>query len=147
MHTSRLPVGWALTGAKANEREVLAQIIDTTPALMPDRDRPQIVIADKGYNGAEFEASLTAARINLLRPTCKGEKPRPGQRFFKPLRQVVESVNQTLKGQLDIERHEGRTIAGVCTRIAQRVLALAAAIWHNDNLGHRVKRSLIAYDH
>jgi hypothetical protein len=51
-----------------------------------------------------------------------------------------------LKGQLDLERHGGRTISGVCARIAQRLLALTAAIWHNDRLG-LTRRSLIAYDH
>jgi hypothetical protein len=66
---------------------------------------------------------------------------------FKPLRQVIESINDTLKGQLDLEAHGGRTIAGVCTRVAQRILALTAAIWHNDRLGLPVRRSLIAYDH
>ena len=67
-------------------------------------------------------------------------------RFFKPLRQIIESVNDTLKGQLDLQHHGGRNIAGVCTRIAQRVLALTAAIWHNDHLG-LTRRSLLAYDH
>ncbi|MGH3440612.1 MAG: IS982 family transposase, partial [Nitriliruptorales bacterium] len=33
------------------------------------------------------------------------------------------------------------------TRIAQRILALTAAIWHNDRLGVTIRRSLIAYDH
>ncbi len=32
-------------------------------------------------------------------------------------------------------------------RVAQRVLALTAAIWHNDNLGLNIRRSLTAYDH
>jgi hypothetical protein len=32
-------------------------------------------------------------------------------------------------------------------RIVQRQLALNAAIWHNWQIGARVKRSLIAYDH
>ena len=62
-------------------------------------------------------------------------RPRSGQEFFRPLRQVIESVNATFKTQLGIEHHRGKTIDGVCTRIAQRVLALTAAIWHNDNLG------------
>ena len=43
--------------------------------------------------------------------------------------------------------HGGRTIAGVCARIGQRILALTDAIWHNDNLGLRIRRSLTAYDH
>jgi hypothetical protein len=27
--------------------------------------------------------------------------------LFKPLRQVIESINDTLKGQLDLEQHGG----------------------------------------
>lgn len=141
-----LPVGWALTGAKADEREVFDHIRTHTAALRHPRDQRQTVIADKNYFGRTFEAGLAADGIALLRPARKGETPRPGQRFFKPLRQIIESVNDTLKGQLDLEHHGGRTIAGVCTRVAQRILALTAAIWHNDQLG-RTRRSLIAYDH
>ena len=142
-----LPVGWALTGAKADEREVLEQILATTPALAAAREHRQITIGDKNYYGREFEARIDTAGIELLRPARKGEKPRAGQRFFKPLRQVIESINATFKGQLDLERHGGKTVAGVCARIAQRVLALTAAIWHNDRLGLTIRRSLTAYDH
>jgi hypothetical protein len=139
-----LPVGWALTGAKADERHALLDILTGTPTLLTQPG--QIVIGDKNYYGREFEAEIAEAGITLLRPTRKGESPRPGERFFKPLRQIIESVNDTLKGQLDLERHGGRTISGVCARIAQRLLALTAAIWHNDRLG-LTRRSLIAYDH
>ena len=45
------------------------------------------------------------------------------------------------------ETHAGHTPAGVCTRIAQRILALTATIWHNDHLGATIRRSLIAYGH
>ncbi len=119
--------------------------MDATPSLV-GKTR-QVVIADKAYYGRTFETGLDSARIDLLRPARKGEKPRPGQRFFKPLRQIIESVNATFKGQLDLERHGGKTHAGVCARIAQRVLAMTAAIWHNDNLNLSVRRSLTAYDH
>lgn len=142
-----LPVGWALTGAKADEREVLNAILDSTPALAAVREHRQIMIADKNYFGRDFEGHLDTAGIDLLRPARKGENPRPGQRFFKPLRQVIESINDTLKGQLDLERHGAKTPAGVCARIAQRVLALTAAIWHNDQIKAPVLRSLTAYDH
>jgi len=36
---------------------------------------------------------------------------------------------------------------GVITRILQRILALTAAIWHNDHTAQPVMRSLRAYDH
>lgn len=143
-----LPVGWVLTGAKANEREALHDILTVTPGLAEHiaMYRPTI-IADKGYYGHDFETELTDAGVTLLRPTRAGEQPRSGQRYLKPLRQIIESVNDTFKGQLDLEQHGGRTVAGVCARVAQRVLALTAAIWHNDHLGAITRRSLLAYDH
>lgn len=140
-----LPVGWALTGAKADERQVLTDILTGTP--LPAADHRPTLIGDKNYFGRDFEAELAEGGITLLRPTRKGEAPRGGEQFFKPLRQIIESVNDTFKGQLDLERHGGRTIAGVFARVGQRILALTAAIWHNDHIGARIRRSLIAYDH
>ncbi|MCQ6269139.1 IS982 family transposase, partial [Pseudarthrobacter sp. R1] len=52
-----------------------------------------------------------------------------------------------LKGQLGLEEHGGRTMAGVYARVAARLLALAAGIWHNWRINAPRKRSLIAYDH
>jgi hypothetical protein len=140
-----LPIGFALTGAKADERQVLLAILDD-PALRDIR-AGQIIIADKHYYGRAFEAELANAGVQLLRPARKGERPRPGTRFFKPLRQIIESVNDTFKGQLDLERHGGHTPSGALTRILQRILALTAAIWHNDHTSQPIMRSLIAYDH
>jgi len=140
-----LPVGFALTGAKADERQVLLDIVLADPELAGRSG--QTMIGDKNYYGRDFETTLAALGIDLLRPARKGEPKRPGARFFKPLRQVIESINDTLKGQLDLEAHGRRTTAGVVVRVLQRVLALTAVIWHNDRLGQPVKRSLLAYDH
>jgi hypothetical protein len=40
-----------------------------------------------------------------------------------------------------------RTVVGVHARVGQRLLALAACIWWNWQLGVPDKRSLVAYDH
>lgn len=141
-----LPVGFALTGAKADERQTLLEIFHLDPALTAERPG-QTLIGDKNYFGAEFETHLAEAGLHLLRPARKGEPERPGTALFKPLRQTIESINQTFKGQLDLERHGGHTPNGVIVRVLQRVLALTAAIWHNDQTGQPVKRSLTAYDH
>ncbi|MCZ2405111.1 IS982 family transposase [Paenarthrobacter sp. Z7-10] len=144
-----LPVGYALTGAKADERQAFLDILAGTPAMnaICSNGPRQILIGDKNYFGQEFEATLDRTGVELLRPTRKGEEPRPGTRFFKPLRQIIESINDTLKGQLDLEQHGGRTPAGVTARVVQRLLALTAAIWHNDRIGQAVRRSMTAYDH
>ncbi len=139
-----LPIAYALTGAKADERAVLADLIDTTPALA---DGGKTIIADKNYYGRHFESHLAATGFTLLRKTRAREKPRPGAHLLKPLRQTIESVFDTLKGQLSLERHGGRTPTGVIVRVLQRLLALTTAIWHNDHTGQTVLRSLTAYDH
>lgn len=141
-----LPVGFALTGAKADERQVLLGLLAADPALAAARPG-QTIIADRHYYGTAFEAALADWDLRLLRPARKGEPERPTARLFKPLRQTIESINQTFKAQLDIERHGGHTPAGVLVRILQRILALTAAIWHNDHTSAPVHRSLTAYDH
>jgi len=141
-----LPVGFALAGAKADERQVLLGILGADPTLVATRPG-QTLIADKHYYGREFEASLAGLGVRLLRPARKGEPQRPGAHLFRPLRQVIESINQTFKGQLDLERHGGHTPAGVVVRVLQRILALTAALWHNHHTGQPIARSLLAYDH
>lgn len=122
---SGLPVAFALAGAKTDERDTALDMLAANPELV----RPgQVLMADKGYRRVEFEAALNSAGITLIRPTFGNDQPRPHQRFLRPLRQVIESVNQTLKAQLDLERHGGRTRPGVCSRVLQRFLALTAAI-------------------
>ncbi|MEV7394630.1 IS982 family transposase [Streptomyces sp. NPDC091215] len=141
-----LPVLFALTGAKADERETLHDMLDTAPDVVACH-RGQTITGDKNYYGREFEDDLTERRLVLLRPARKGEPGRVGAHLFKPLRQVIESINQTFKGQLDLERHGGQSPAGVVARILCRVFALTVVIWHNDHTEQPVKRSLIAYDH
>jgi hypothetical protein len=141
-----LPVAVALTGAKAEERQVLLDLLATEPQLVAARPG-QLLLADKNYYGGEFERVLGELGLRLLRPARKGEAERAGAGLFRPLRQLIESVNQTFKGQLDLERHGGRTAVGVAVRVLQRILALTAAIWHNANTGQPTLRSLVAYDH
>jgi Transposase DDE domain len=139
-----LPAGYALAGAKADERQVLLAI----PGHGDLPPRPgQVITGDKNYYGRDFERVLAEEQVTLLRPARKGEPQPAGRPYFKPLRQVIESVNDTLKGQLDLERHGGRTVDGVTVRILQRILAPVAAIWHNDATGQPVMRSPTAYDH
>ena len=107
----------------------------------------QAFIGDKNYFGTAFEVAIAGAGIRLLRPARKGEPPRAAARLFRPLRQVIKPSNHTFKGQLDLEQRGGHTRSGVMVRVLQRILALTAAIWHNDTTGRPVLRSLTAYDH
>ncbi len=141
-----LPISWALADPKLDERQVLMSVLDVDADLLTARPG-LLLIADKGYVSAELDDYLHARGADLLRPSYRNRTPRPGQALLAPIRQLIESVYDTLKGQLDLELHGGRTLTGVTTRVAQRLLALTAAIWHNRATGQPVTRSLIAYDH
>ena len=139
-----MPIAWCLANPRLGEREVCLDLL--TIAVETGRLRPgSTVLADKGLAGREIEGQLAALGIRLLRPDRRDERTRHGN--LGGVRQWIESVFDSLKGQLGLERHGGRTSQGVATRIAQRLLALAAAIWHNWATNAPDKRSLIAYDH
>ncbi|MFE0645948.1 IS982 family transposase [Streptomyces sp. NPDC058877] len=93
-----LPVLFGLTGAKADERETLRDMLDTAPDVTASHSW-QTITGDKNYYGREFEQDLTERELVLLRSARKGEAERAGAHLFKPLRQVIESINQTFKGQ------------------------------------------------
>src|SRR5260370_12667386 len=109
---SGLPVAFALANAKADEREVARDMLEIDPHLLASRPG-QKIMGDKGYASGEFEAFLADHGATLIRPARANEKARANSQFLRPLRQLIESVNDTLKGQLDLERHGGRTDEGV----------------------------------
>jgi Transposase DDE domain len=134
------PVAWCLASPKLGEREVAMALLDREN-LQPG----QVVIVDKGLSGAAVQDHLASLEAVLVRPDRRDEPARFGS--LRPVRQWIESIIDTLKGQLGLEHHGGRTLAGVQARIGQRLLALAAAVWFNCQLGAAHKRSLVAYDH
>ncbi len=141
-----LPIAWALANPKLDEREVLADMLSGDQYLLATHPG-QTIVGDKGYVSKHLDAFMAEHGLTLLRPSYRNRKPRPGEHLLKPIRQLIESVNDTLKGQLDLERHGARTPAGVLARVGQRILTLTAAIWHNRQTGTPTTRSLIAYDH
>ena len=137
-----LPVAWCLATPKLGEREVVAAMLDHERARL----RPGLLIlGDKGFAGSEFAQVVAGHGAALLRPDRADEPCRLGS--LGRWRQWIESTFDSLKDQLGLERHGGRTLAGVHVRVAQRLLALAAAIWWNWQTAAPDKRSLVAYDH
>jgi hypothetical protein len=102
----------------------------------------ELVIADKGYAGKEFEHAVSEMGARLLRPARKNEPP--NGLHLSGIRQRIESIFWTAKDLLTLERHGARTLTNLRTRIATRLLALAAGIWLNHQLS-RPTRSLITY--
>jgi hypothetical protein len=70
-----LPVGWALTGAKADERQVLADIVANTPALAHLQHTRLTWIGDKNYYGTAFEADVAETGIDCGGPPAGARSP------------------------------------------------------------------------
>jgi hypothetical protein len=130
------PIAFELAAANIPERQVAQAMLERVPLA------GHTVIADKGFAGGEFEAFMAARGARFLRPDRKDEPARFGR--LGSVRQWIESVFWTCKGQLGLERHGARTIPGLATRIALRLLTLAAALWHNKTIG-RPGRELATY--
>lgn len=138
-----MPVTWCLDNPKTGEREVMAALLQRDHRLVP---AGQVIVADKGFAGKEFETFLSERLgARLVWPDRKDEPVRHGK--TARVRQWIEAVIDTLKGRLSLEQHGGRTPAGVFARTGQRLLAPAVGIWHNWTTGAKIKRSLVAYDH
>jgi hypothetical protein len=133
-----MPIAFELAPANAPEREVAAEMLERVDL------EGYTVIADKGFAGEQFERLMAELGAIFLRPDRKDEPRRFGR--LGGIRQWVESIIDTIKGQLSLERHGAHTMPGLISRIAQRLLALGAGLWHNWNIGDP-GRHLTAYDH
>lgn len=143
-----MPVTWCLANPKLDEREVIAALLEIDHHLVA---AGQVILADKGFAGKNFESFLDDLGVYLVRPARKNVKadtePTPAERTLLRMRQWIEAIFDTLKGQLSLEHHGARRHTGIYARVGQRLLALATAIWHNTHTGQPRRRSLIAYDH
>jgi hypothetical protein len=111
-----------LANPKIGEREVLAALLDH------NHHRSWTVKScyDKGFSGKEVQ---TAHQRDGVAPAVSRSQGRDLPQRQPRLRAPVDRISQqTLKGQLDLEQHGGRTPHGVFTRVAQRLPALAAGM-------------------
>jgi hypothetical protein len=144
-----MPISFCLAPANEGEREVAAAMLDRArhDGLLTGGE---IIVADKGFAGEEFEQIVASLDATLIRPDRKNEKPRFGK--LGRIRQWIESIYNTTKSQLSLEDHGGHIPDGVWARVCQRVLALATGVWHNWLLWEARQidtpgRHLTPYDH
>ena len=139
-----MPVMWCLANPKLGEREVIAALLERDHHLVRDG---QVILADKGFAGATSKPFLDdQLGVHLVRPDRKDET-QPGHgdlAAHAPVDRVgLRHPQRPARPRTTRRPHP----AGVYARVAQRLLAMAAGIWHNWTTGAPSKRSLIAYDH
>jgi hypothetical protein len=123
-----MPIAFELAAANVGERQVAGEMLARVEL------EGYTVMADKGFAGEDFESEMAGLGARFLRPDRRDEPQRHGS--LGPVRQWIESVFWTCKGQLTLEAHGGRTLTGVCTRVALRLLALAAGLIYNQDIGN-----------
>jgi hypothetical protein len=133
------PRALALTSPKIDEKLVCLQMLARCER---QPGRAILLIGDKNFRGQEFETELAALDATILRPRRKDEKRRGPH--LAPIRQRIESIFQTCKDILTLERHGARTLHNLRVRLCTRFAALAAAVMLNHELG-RPSRSLVDY--
>jgi hypothetical protein len=124
-----------LCGADRKERDIaLRQLLPVAA-----QSGATTAVCDKGYAGRDFANQAAQLGVTIIRPRRRDET---GQYpHLAPIRQRIESVFQTCKDILTLERHGARTITGLNARIGLRLLALTASIRLNHQLG-RPSRAL-----
>lgn len=130
------PRAAALCAADRPEREIALTLL---PRILRGGEA---IVCDKGYAGRGFALAVERMQAHVLRP-ARSDEPANGLNLAT-IRQRIESVFWTCKDLLSLERHGARTIENLKARIATRLLALAACIALNHQLG-RPTRSLVAY--
>ena len=130
------PRAAALVAADRPEREVALSVL---PRALRGGET---IVCDKGYAGQEFASRVARLGATVVRPARKNE-PQHGP-HLAPIRQRIESVFFTCKDVLTLERHGARTPRNLFARVAIRLLALAACISLNHELG-RPSRAIVNY--
>ena len=130
------PRAAALVAADRPEREVALTLLPRALA------GGETIVCDKGYAGREFAEQVACLGAVVLRPP-RANEPQTGP-HLAPIRQRIESVFWTCKDLLTLERHGARTPRNLLARIAVRLLALAACISLNHQLG-RPSRAIANY--
>src|ERR687894_1270851 len=106
-------------------------------------DRHGAYLADKGFTGVEWErmwlevyGALVAAapKNNSRRAWSKADR-----RWASGKGQIIEGVIGQLKDFFGLERHRAKTLGGLLTRLAAKVVAYTCAQRINDSLGRPLR--------
>lgn len=140
-----MPVTWCLADPKLGEREVAAELLGHARDQAAVREGTVVLYRQGPVRRRVGALCRRPDRAAAGPPGPQGREASPRQ----PRRHaaVDRSGHRHRQRSTQPERPPPPHPSRVYARIAQRLLALAATIWHNWKINAPVKRSLIAYDH
>jgi hypothetical protein len=97
------------------------------------------VLGDKGYiNGPLHELLAARNEVTVLTPRRKNQKqqlPEALTRAINQARQIIETVNSQLVGQLALQRNRAKSVWGLATRVHAKLAAHTLGLYLNYRLG------------
>jgi hypothetical protein len=100
-------------------------------------------LADKGFTGVEWEQLWMKLHGALVAATPKNNSRRAwskeDRRWASGKRQIIEGVIGQLKDFYGLERHRAKTLSGLLTRLAAKVVAYTCAQRINNYLGRSLR--------
>ena len=147
------PLVLGLPPASSLRPDGTPRAVELAPANRPEREVAlllfsralkggETIVCDKGYAGKDFAQKVAALGGTIVRPARSDERGKGPH--LAPIRQRIESVFWTCKDVLSLERHGARSPQNLVVRIVVRLLALAACIYLNHELG-RPSRAIVDY--
>lgn len=115
-----------VTPASTDDKDGLHDLTENQPRL--------VVLGDKGYVGDTLVEEMAGQGICLMvlkRSNSKRDWPRSVRQLIFKLRRRVETVFSQLSGQLNAERVLAKSIQGLCTRLANKILTYNLCITLN----------------
>jgi Transposase DDE domain len=106
-------------------------------------DHYDAYLADKGFTELEWERLWMEQYGALVAATPKNDSRRAwskaDRRWASGKRQIIEGVIGQLKDFFGLERHRAKTLGGLLTRLAAKVVAYTCAQRINDSLGRPLR--------
>src|SRR5215217_599854 len=124
-----------LAPAASDERPISVALVAS--------DRHGAYLADKGFTGVEWERLWMEIYGALVAATPKDNSGRAwtkaDRRWASGNRQIIEGMIGQLKDFFSLERHRAKTLAGLLTRVASKIVAYTCAQRINDSLGRPLR--------
>ena len=126
---------FGLAAAASDERPIGDALIAS--------DRHGAYLADKGFTGVEWERLWMEVYGALVAAAPKNNSRRAwseaDRRWASGKRQIIEGVIGQLKDFFGLERHRAKTLGGLLTRLAAKVVAYTCAQRINASLGRPLR--------
>lgn len=105
-----------------------------TEQLLIDKAR-LTVLGDKGYLNSPLQDALAVRNdVILLTPKRQNQRaPLPATltRALAHFRQIIETVNSQLVGQLQLQRNHAKSLSGLCARVQAKLTAHTMGLYLN----------------